>query len=116
MRSIRKFFLAALLLYVPHVIFSQENLKLKCPFERGTGREPKEAFTWDPKDEKVIMVSLKDSVARSAINGTVSNVNQAEEGNYEVVIYYKDYYFWYYGVGKPFVKKNDAVKAGQPVA
>jgi hypothetical protein len=116
MKSLSKIFLAAFLFCAPHIISAQDNLKLTCPFDRGTGREPKEPFTWDPKDEKVIMVSNMDSVARSCINGTISNVSQTEDGDYEVVVYYKNYYFWYYGVSKPLVKKGDNVTARQAIA
>lgn len=111
-----KIFLAAFLLYAPATIFGQDNLKLACPFDKGTGREPKEAFTWDPKDEKVIMISMNDTIARSCIEGTVSNVSQADEGGYEIVIFYKDYYFWYYGVSAPLVKKGERVTVRQPIA
>jgi hypothetical protein len=116
MKSLSKIFFIALLFCAPLTVFAQDNLKLACPFDRGTGREPKEAFTWDPKDEKVIMVSNMDSIARSCVTGTVSNVSQTEDGNYEVVIYYKNYYFWYYGVSKPLVKKGQNVTAREAIA
>ena len=89
--------------------------KLVCPFEKGSGREPKEAYSWEPRDEKVIMISNVDSIVRSSINGTVSNVNTTEDNRYEIVVYYKNYYFWYYGVAKPLVKVNQNVTAGQSI-
>lgn len=116
MKTISKILLAAFFLNAPISLFAQDNLKLTCPFDKGTGREPKEPFTWDPKDEKVIMISMMDTIARSCIDGVVSNVNQAEEGNYEIVIFYKDYYFWYYGVAMPKVKKGEKVTARQAIA
>jgi len=96
--------------------FSQmDSIHLICPFENGSGREPKEAYTWDPPEKKIIMTTKKDTIIRSCVNATVSNVNPTEDNKYEVVIYYKDYYFWYYGVTKPFVKRGDVLKAGQPL-
>lgn len=89
--------------------------KLVCPFENGSGREPKEAYSWEPRDEKIIMMSNVDTIIRSSFNGTVSNVNLAEDNKYEVVIYFKKYYIWYYGVTKPLVKKGQNVAAGQAV-
>ena len=119
MRLIKRVGLAVMLL-LPVSLLAQkdkkDSLRLTCPFDHGTGREPKEAFSWEPKDLKVIMISNADSIARSCINGTVSNVNPAEDGGYEIVIYYKNYYFWYYGVEKPLVKKNDNVSARQAIA
>ena len=95
-------------------VFSQtDSLRLVCPFESGTGREPKEAVTWDPPEKKIIMITKKDTVIRSCVDAKVSNVNPTEDGRYEVVIYYKDFYFWYYGVTKPYVKRGDVLKAGQ---
>lgn len=88
---------------------------LKCPFEHGSGKEPKEAYTWEPRDEKVIMISKVDTVVLACIDGTVSNVQVTEENHYEIVMYYKNYYFWYYGVEKPMVKRGDKVKAGQSI-
>jgi len=87
--------------------------KLLCPFENGMGREPKEPFTWDPPDKKVIMISKIDTAIRSCIDAKVSSINPTEDGHYEVVIYYKDYYFWYYGITKVLVNINQLVKAGQ---
>ena len=87
--------------------------KLMCPFENGMGREPKEAFTWDPPDKKVIMISKVDTMIRSSIDAKVARINPTEDGRYELVIYYKDYYFWYYGITKALVNVNQVIKAGQ---
>jgi hypothetical protein len=77
------------------------------------GREPKEAFTWDPPDKKVIMISKVDTAIRSCIDAKVFSINPTEDGRYEMVIYYKDYYFWYYGITKALVNANQNIKAGQ---
>jgi hypothetical protein len=87
--------------------------KLLCPFEHGMGREPKEPFTYDPPDKKVIMISKLDTAIRSCIDAKVSSINPTEDGHYEIVIYYRDYYFWYYGMTKVLVNINQLVKAGQ---
>ena len=104
-------------LFSPYLLPAQkDSIVLKCPFEHGSGREPKEAFTWSPPDKKVIMISQVDSLVRSAINGTVTNVDPTEDSSFEIVINFKDYYFWYYGAGKPFVKKGQIVKAGEIIS
>lgn len=116
MRSISKACLLAIFLYAPCNLFAQkDSVRLVCPFEYSSGREPKEPFTWEPKDEKIIMISEVDIVVRSCINGTVSNVNTTEDGRYEIVIYYKNLYFWYFGVAKPLVKKGDNVAAREAI-
>lgn len=118
----QKLFLVSLLSF-PLLIFSQTNTNLqqkiilKCPFEHGSGREPKEAFTWNPPDKKVILISRVDSLVRSCTNATVVKVEPAEEENhYEIVINLNDLYYWYYGEIKPIVKKGEAVNAGQAIA
>lgn len=116
MRSICKACLVLAFVYIPVSLFAQkDSVRLACPFQHGSGREPKEAFTWEPKDEKIIMISQVDTIVLSSINATVSNVNTTEDGRYEIVIYYKDLYFWYYGVAKPLVKRGDNVVARQPI-
>lgn len=116
MKSIRNVCLLAMFLYAPVSLLAQTELgQLKCPFEHGSGREPKEAYTWEPADKKVIMMSKVDTIVRSVITGTVSNVNETEEKKYEIVIYYKNYYFWYDGLAKATVKKGQNVKAGEGI-
>jgi hypothetical protein len=110
MKSISKACLLVIFLYAPCSLFAQkDSVRLACPFEHGSGREPKEAFTWEPRDLKIIMISKVDSIVQSCINGTVSNVSPTEDGNYEIVIYYGNLYFWYYGVAKPLVKIGEKV-------
>jgi hypothetical protein len=87
--------------------------KLLCPFENGMGREPKEAFSWDPPDKKVIMISKMDTAIRSCIDAKVLSINPTEDGRYELVIYYQEYYFWYFGISKALVNVNQVIKAGQ---
>ena len=87
--------------------------KLLCPFENGMGREPREAFSWDPPDKKVIMISKVDTAIRSCIDAKVLSINPTEDGRFELVIYYKEWYFWYYGIKKALVNVNQTIKAGQ---
>ncbi len=118
----KKFLLFAGLILIIGSVFGQidkgkagQNFdkKLLCPFENGMGREPKEAYTWDPPDKKVIMISKVDTAIRSCIDAKVLRVNPTEDGHYEIVIYYKEYYFWYYGISKALVNVNQQIKAGQ---
>ena len=91
------------------------NQKLLCPFEQGMGREPKEAYSWDPPDKKIIMMSNVDTAIRGCIDSKVLSINPTEDGRYEMVVYYKDYYFWYYGISKALVNVNQNIKAGQVI-
>lgn len=113
MKLMSNFLVAAGLLLAPAAAFAQVNLKLTCPLEHSNGREPKEAYSWEPKDLRVIMVSSADSIVRSCYEARVSNLNPTEDGLYEMVIYYKNYYFWYSGIAGPIVKVGSKVTAGQ---
>jgi len=116
MKSFFKVCFVTILLLSPVLLWAQKEIgSLKCPFEHGSGREPKEAYTWEPRDEKIIMISQVDTLVRSCITGTVSNVSLTEDNRYEVVVYNKNYYFWYYGVAKPLVRKGEKVSAAQTI-
>lgn len=113
--------LTGLILFAGSVIGQKNKAKgeqkfdqrLLCPFENGMGREPKEAFSWDPPDKKVIMMSKTDTAIRSCINAKVLSINPTEDGRFEIVIYYKEWYFWYYGIKKALVNVNQVINAGQ---
>jgi len=116
MKSFVKLCFLGIFLSSPALLWAQKEIgTLKCPFEHGSGREPKEAFTWEPRDEKIIMISQVDTLVRSCISGTVSNVSMTEDNRYEIVVYVKNYYFWYYGVARPLVKKGQKVTATQSI-
>lgn len=94
-------------------LFAQKDSAwLVCPFEHGSGKEPKEAYTWNPPDKKIIMISKMDSIVRSCVTGEIVAVSDAEDNQFEIVVFYKDYYFWYLGRFTCLVKKGDKIKAG----
>jgi hypothetical protein len=110
--------LAIVFFSFPVALFAQsttDSITLTCPFEHGSGREPREAFSWDPPDQKVIMISHVDSIVRSCINGEVVKLINNEDGDYEMVIFGKGFYFWYNNVAKPLVQVKQIVKAGQSI-
>lgn len=110
-----RLFIAAILFSSLSSTAQTDDMVLKCPFEHGSGREPKEAFTWSPPDRKVIMISHIDTLIRSAVAGTITNVDKTEDNNYEIVVNVKNLYFWYYGVEMPFVTRGQMVKAGETI-
>ncbi|HYM94861.1 MAG TPA: hypothetical protein VET23_12025 [Chitinophagaceae bacterium] len=118
-KSVSIFFAALFLISI--TLFGQNNtegnqkLTLVCPFKHGSGREPKEAFSWDPPDKKVVMISKTDSIVRSCIKGTVVKVEAAEDNHYELVINVNELYFWYYAVMKPLVVRGQNVSPGETI-
>jgi len=118
----KKILLLTGLLLIIGSVFGQKNQtkgeqkfdkRLLCPFVNGMGREPKEAFSWDPPDKKVIMISKVDTAIRSCIDAKVLSINPTEDGRFEIVIYYKEWYFWYFGIKNALVNVNQVIKAGQ---
>jgi hypothetical protein len=109
--------LLAAMIISPLYSFAQkeEKLVLLCPLKTPGGKEPKEAFIWNPPDKKVTMLSNSDSLVYSSYEGKVSNVSVTEDNRYEIVIYYKEYYMWYYGVTKPLVRVNQDLKKGDKI-
>jgi hypothetical protein len=113
--NVKHLLLVAFLFIAASSLAQKDSMSLVCPFEHGTGREPKEAFTWDPPDQKVIMISHTDSIIRSCINGEVVKVINNEDSAYEVVIFAKGFYFWYNNIAKPLVQVRQIVKARQSI-
>jgi hypothetical protein len=101
---------------VPFTLSAQkDSLHLVCPFVHGSGREPKEAFSWDPPDQKVVMISQVDSIIHSCVTGEVVKVADNGEGAYELVIFSQGFYFWYNNIIKTTVQIRQTVKAGQNI-
>jgi hypothetical protein len=93
-----------------------DSIWLQCPLNDATiVPPPKNAIHWDEPDMCIVLKSIPDSMAKACYAGRVSNVQMTEDGKWDVVFYFKDYYFWYSGLEKPLVRKNDNLKIGQPV-
>lgn len=93
---------------------------LVCPLnEASVVPPPKNAVKFDEPDLCIVLTSIPDSVVKSLGIGRITNVENTEETGYGVVLFVKvggkDYYFWYTGMNKLLVKRNDVVKPGQPI-
>ena len=111
--------LATLFLCIPAGLFAQkDSLKLLCPLNDAVVvQSPKNVPRFDPPDLCVVLTSIPDTVVKACIGAQVTNIERDDEGKFGVVIYAryngKDYYFWYTGLSKLIVKRNDRLKAGQ---
>jgi hypothetical protein len=112
--------LAALFL-LPTLAFSQkDSVKLICPLNDATVvPPPTNQMHWDQPDLCVVLVSLPDSVVKAVGAGRITNTEFTDEAGNGIVLFSringKDYYFWYTGLTKLLVRRNDAVKAGQAI-
>jgi len=110
-------------IFLPSLTFAQsDSIRLTCPLNEAVVVPPnKNAIHYDPPDLCITLTSRPDTIVKACINGRVTNVEQNDEGTWDVVFFYKDYrknkeyYFWYTGMKNVIVKRNDNVKAGQPI-
>jgi hypothetical protein len=92
----------------------KDSIWLKCPLEEAiVVPPPKNIMRFDEPDLCIVLVSVPDTTVKACITGRVSNVVQNDDGKWDVVFYYRDYYFWYSGLSKAIVRRNDNVKTGQ---
>lgn len=107
----------AVFLYLPVLLFAQkDSIWLQCPLNEATVvPPPKNEIHYDEPDLCIVLFSRPDTVAKACFSGKVTNVEQTDDGKWDVVFYYKDYYFWYSGLTKVIVRRNDNLKTGQPV-
>jgi Peptidase family M23 len=117
MKRLVKLCLLMILVSSSTTLFAQkDSIWLQCPLNEATVvPPPKNVIHYDEPDLCIVLVSVPDTVVKACYNGRVTNVQQTEDGKWDVVFYYKDFYFWYSGLEKVIVKRNDNLKTGQPV-
>ena len=110
-----------LVLISPVLLRAQtDSIRLACPLEDAiVVPPPKNAIRYDPPDLCIVLMSKPDTVVKSVINARVTNTEIDEEGKHGVVMFAKikgkDYYFWYTGMSRTAVRRNDNVKLGQAI-
>lgn len=116
-----KVFLAGGLFFISMNAKAQnDNFVLPCPLNEATVvPPPRNAIKLDEPDLCIVLMSIPDSVVKSVGLGRITNTENTEETGYGVVMFSKingkEYYFWYSGLSKLLVKRNDIVKPGQPL-
>jgi len=97
------------------IAFAQsDSLQLACPLKAGV---PKMIRASDKDYQKsseygVILTSKMDTTVLAVHDGAVVIVARTEDTKYDVVIQFRNYYFWYAGVLAPNVRQGTKVKAG----
>ena len=104
--------------FVASKSFAQaDSLQLQCPLNFGT---PKVIRASDKDYQKsseygVILTSRLDSTVQAVHEGSIVIVARTEDTKYDVVIQFRNYYFWYAGVLSPKVKQHAKVKPGDVI-
>lgn len=113
--------LCLMLALLPASLMAQnDNFRLICPLNDATMvPPPKNAIKYYEPDFCIVLVSIPDTVVKAVYNGKITNIEFDEETNHGVVMFAKinnkDYYFWYTGMKKLLVHRNETVKTGQPL-
>ena len=100
------------------IAFAQsDSLQLSCPLKAGV---PKIIRASDKDYQKsseygVILTSKMDTTVQAVHDGAVVIVARTEDTKYDVVIQFKNYYFWYAGVLAPKVRQGTKVKTGDSI-
>jgi len=106
---------------LPGTLMAQkDNIKLICPLnEAVVVPPPKNVIHYDEPDLCIVLQSIPDTIVKSVGTGRVTNTEFTEETKGGVVLFVKingkDYYFWYTGLSKVLVRRNEVVKIGQPL-
>ncbi|HQV05681.1 MAG: M23 family metallopeptidase [Chitinophagaceae bacterium] len=94
----------------------KDSVWLRCPLDEAVVvPPPKNVMQFDEPDLCIVLVSVPDTTVKAVVTGRVSNVVQNDDGKWDVVYYYRDFYFWYAGLSKVFVKRGNNVKTGDPL-
>ena len=107
-------FLFSLLIPGLYIQAQTDSLKLICPLVNGT---PKTIRASDKDYQKsseygVILTSKIDTTVQAVHEGAVVIVARTEDTKYDVVLQYRNYYFWFAGVLTPKVRQGTKVRAG----
>jgi len=95
-------------------VFAQDSLQLTCPLKTGV---PKVIRASDKDYQKsseygVMITSKTDTLVQAVHDGAVIIVARTEDMRYDLVIQYKNYFFWYAGILVPKVRQGIRIKAG----
>lgn len=102
---------------IPVLVSAQkDSVWLQCPLNFATVvPPPKNVIHYDEPDLCIVLASVPDTIVKACYSGRVTNVQQTDDGKWDVVFFYKDFYFWYSGLTKVIVRRNENLKIGQPV-
>lgn len=120
MQHLVKLCLLVAFLQPASLMAQSDSFRLICPLNEATiVPPPKNVIHYDQPDLCIVLQSFPDSLVKSVGYGRVTNTEFTDESKGGVVLFVKikgkDYYFWYTGLDKVLVKRNEVVKLGQPM-
>lgn len=120
MKNLIKLCLLVFFFHPCDLLAQKDNIRLICPLNEATiVPPPQNVIHFEEPDLCVVLQSVPDTVVKSVGIGRVTNTELTEDSKNGLVLFVKingkDYYFWYTGLSKLLVKRNDVVKLGQPL-
>ncbi|MET0636274.1 MAG: hypothetical protein ABWZ25_09630 [Chitinophagaceae bacterium] len=67
------------------------------------------------KEIKAVLSSASDTTVKAPWDLTVSGVKRLEDGSFELVAFHQDYWFWFSGLDKVRLYKNQQLKKGDAI-
>ena len=116
--ELKRAFSLSIFLFLVSLVFAQtDSLQLRCPLLGGI---PKVVRASDKDYQKsseygVILTSRVDTTVQAVHEGAVVIVARTEDTKYDVVLQFRNYYFWYAGVLAPKVRQGSKVKSGDVI-
>lgn len=118
MLHLKKLVLVFFLLVSAELLKAQsDSLELICPLSNGTPRVIRASDKDYQKSSEygVMLLSKTDSLVTAVHDATVIIVTRSEDSKYDVVLQFKNYFFWYAGVTSPRVKSGAKIKSGSVI-
>lgn len=109
--------LSALLLSSLFIAAQIDTLSLVCPLDNGVPRIIRASDRdYQKSSEYGVMITSKtDTIVKAVHQAQVVIVTRTEDSKFDVVLFYKEMYFWYAGIKMPKVSTGARVKAGDEI-
>jgi hypothetical protein len=109
-----------ILIFIFSALFLQaqsDSLKLSCPLLNGTPRVIRASDKDYQKSSEygVILTSKIDTIVQAVHEAAVVIVARTEDTKYDVVLQFRNFYFWYAGVLTPKVRQGAKVRPGDVI-
>ena len=118
MKQLKRTVLTTILITITLFVKAQtDSLVLVCPLENGVPRiiRANDKDYQKSSEYGVMITSKTDSLVQAVHEGSIVIVARTEDSKYDIVLQYKNYFFWYAGVTAPRVKTGAKLKAGSVI-
>lgn len=109
-------FLLLTFLFLSSGVLAQKKDSLRLTCLLNDASEPaleKQGVDLGSKELKIVLTSSTDTLVKACTDAVISTIQKdGDDGTWEIVFNYKDYWFWLSGLTTVVVRKGQKVKAG----